>query len=231
MPDDRPSPRVTTGSLRLAVLLSLTGGFLDAFTFLHHGGVFATAQTGNIVLIGVQAATGQWSAALRHVPALLAFVAGVATAETMLHPRVSPVVLRPRRAALVAELVVLAGVGALPRDAGSTAIVVLIAYVSAMQNAMFNTLRRWSANTVIATGNLSTATRAAYRALVLKEPGAAEQARSFGTICLSFLAGAFLGAFATRQLGNSAAWLAAGLVAAALALFVIDEAWVRRGRG
>jgi uncharacterized membrane protein YoaK (UPF0700 family) len=230
MPDDRPSPRVTTGSLRLGVLLSLTGGFLDAFTFLHHGGVFATAQTGNIVLIGVQAATGEWSAALRHVPALLAFVAGVATAETMLHPRVSPVVLRPRRAALVAELVVLAGVGALPRDVGSTAIVVLIAYVSAMQNAMFNTLRRWSANTVIATGNLSTATRAAYRALVLKEPGAAEQARSFGTICLSFLVGAILGAFATRQLGNSAAWLAAGLVVAALALFVIDEAWVRRGR-
>jgi uncharacterized membrane protein YoaK (UPF0700 family) len=231
MPDDRPSPRVTTGSLRLGVLLSLTGGFLDAFTFLHHGGVFATAQTGNIVLIGVQAATGQWSAALRHVPALVAFVAGVATAETMLHPRVSPVVLRPRRAALVAELVVLAGVGALPRDVGSTAIVVLIAYVSAMQNAMFNTLRRWSANTVIATGNLSTATRAAYRALVLKEPGAAEQARSFGTICLSFLVGAIVGAFATRQLGNSAAWLAAGLVVAALALFVIDEAWVRRGRG
>ncbi len=230
MPDNASSPRVTTGSLRLAVLLSLTGGFLDAFTFLHHGGVFATAQTGNIVLIGVQAARGEWSAALRHVPALLAFVAGVATAETMLHPRVSTVVRRPRRAALVAELVVLAWVGAMPGDVGSTAIVVLVAYVAAMQNATFGTLRRWSANTVIATGNLSTATRAAYRALVLGEPGAAEQARSFATICLTFLAGAILGAFATRQLGNSAAWLAAALVAAALSLFVIDEAWARRGR-
>jgi uncharacterized membrane protein YoaK (UPF0700 family) len=231
MPDDRTSPRVTTGSLRLGVLLSLTGGFLDAFTFLHHGGVFATAQTGNLVLIGVQAATGEWSAALRHVPALLAFVAGVATAETILHPRVSPLVLRPRRAALVAELVVLVGVGAMPRDVGSTAIVVLVAYVSAMQNAMFNNLRRWSFNTVIATGNLSTATRAAYRALVLKEPGAAEQARSFAAICMAFFAGAIFGAFATRSLGNAAAWLAAALVVAALALFVIDEAWVRRARG
>jgi uncharacterized membrane protein YoaK (UPF0700 family) len=228
MRDDRALPRVTTGSLRLGVLLSLTGGFLDAFTFLNHGGVFATAQTGNIVLIGVQAATGQWSAALRHVPALLAFVAGVATAETMLHPRVTPLVRRPRRAALIAELVVLSCVGTLSREMGSTAIVVLVAYVAAMQNATFGTLRRWSVNTVIATGNLSTATRAAYRALVLGEAGAAEQARLFGTICLTFLAGAVLGAFATHRLGDSAAWLAAALVAAALLLFVVDEAWVPR---
>jgi uncharacterized membrane protein YoaK (UPF0700 family) len=230
MPDDDTQPRVTTGSLRLGMVLSLTGGFLDAFTFLHHSGVFATAQTGNIVLIGVQAATGQWSGALRHVPPLLAFVAGVATAETMLHPRVTPLVLRPRRAALVAELVVLACVGALPDLIGSTAIVVLVAYVSAMQNATFGVLRRWSVNTVIATGNLSTATRAAYRALVLGEPGAGEQARLFGTICLTFLAGAVLGGFATHRLGNAAVWLAAALVAAALLLFVVDEAWVGRRR-
>jgi uncharacterized membrane protein YoaK (UPF0700 family) len=230
MPDDRASPRVTTGSLRLGVLLSLTGGFLDAFTFLHHGGVFATAQTGNIVLIGVQAATGQWSAALRHVPALLAFVAGVATAETMLHPRFSPVVRRPRRAALFAEMIALAFVGTLPREVGSTAIVVLVAYVAAMQNATFGTLRRWSFNTVIATGNLSTATRAAYRALVLGEPGAAEQARVFSAICVAFLAGAGFGAFATRHLGNAAAWIAAALVAIALSVFFIDESWVGRRR-
>ena len=127
-------------------------------------------------------------------------------------------------------MLVLAWVGTVPRDVGSTAILVLVAYVSAMQNAMFGTLRRWSVNTVIATGNLSTATRAAYRALVLGEPGAAEQARSFATICVAFLAGAILGAFATRHLGNSASWLAAALVVAALALFVVDEAWVRRGR-
>lgn len=230
MPADDASRRVTTGSLRLGVLLSLTGGFLDAFTFLRHGGVFATAQTGNIVLIGVRAATGDWAAAMRHVPALLAFVAGVATAETMLHPRFTPLVRRPRRAALFAEMVTLAFVGAIPRDVGSTGIVVLVAYVAAMQNATFGTLRRWSVNTVIATGNLSTATRAAYRALVLGEPGAAEQALCFATMCVAFLAGAGLGAFATRELGNTAAWLAAGLVAVALSVFFIDESWVARRR-
>ncbi len=230
MPNAPPSPRVTTGSLRLAALLSLAGGFLDAFTFLGHGGVFATAQTGNIVLMGVEAATGNWPGALRHVPSVLAFVAGVAAAETMMHPRFAHVVVRrPARAALVAEMVVVACVGAFPW-VGDTAIVLVIAFASAMQNATFNTLRRWSANTVIATGNLSTATRSTYRALVLGQPGAGEQARCFWSISASFLAGAATGAFATHQLGNSAAWIAAALLAAALSLFVIDETWGARGK-
>jgi len=86
MPDETTTSRVTGGSLRLAVLLTLAGGFLDAFTFVGHGGVFANAQTGNVVLLGVEAAAGRWSAAVRHVPALLAYVAGVATAETMMNP-------------------------------------------------------------------------------------------------------------------------------------------------
>jgi uncharacterized membrane protein YoaK (UPF0700 family) len=219
---------VTTGSLRLGALLSLIGGFLDAFTFVQHGGVFATAQTGNIVLIGVEAAAGQWSAALRHLPSMLAFVAGVATAEAMLHPRFSAVVRRPRRVALLAELLALCCVGAFPRALGSTGVVVLVAFVSAMQNATFGTLRRWSVNTVIATGNLATATRATFRAIVLGGAEAAEQARSFWGIVLAFAAGALVGAFATRSLGDSAAWIAAALVTVDLSLFVIDESATAR---
>ncbi len=231
MPNAPLSPRVTTGSLRLAVLLSFIGGFLDAFTFLAHGHVFATAQTGNIVLMGVQAATGDWPGALRHVPSLLAFVAGVATAETMIHPRFSRLLVRrPARAALVAEMLAVACVGAVPRGVGDTAIVLVVAFASAMQNATFGTLRRWSANTVIATGNLSTATRSTYRALVLGQPGAGEQARCFWSISAGFLAGAATGAVATHRLGNPAAWIAAALLAVALSLFVVDEAWrVREG--
>jgi uncharacterized membrane protein YoaK (UPF0700 family) len=57
---------------------------------------------------------------------------------------------------------------------------------------------------------------------------AAEQARSFWGIMLAFAAGALVGAFATRSLGDSAAWIAAALVTAALSLFVIDESAMAR---
>ena len=37
-------------SLLLGALLAVAGGFFDAYTYLCRGGVFANAQTGNIVL-------------------------------------------------------------------------------------------------------------------------------------------------------------------------------------
>ncbi|HEY5979817.1 MAG TPA: YoaK family protein [Microlunatus sp.] len=44
---------VTSSSLRFAVLMTACGGFLDAYTVLARGGVFATAQTGNVVFRAV----------------------------------------------------------------------------------------------------------------------------------------------------------------------------------
>lgn len=49
---------VTSESVHLGILLAIVGGFLDAYTFIERGGVFANAQTGNIVLFGVEASRG-----------------------------------------------------------------------------------------------------------------------------------------------------------------------------
>jgi uncharacterized membrane protein YoaK (UPF0700 family) len=38
----------------VAVLLTLSGGFPDAFTYLGHGKVFANSMTGNIVLLAAR---------------------------------------------------------------------------------------------------------------------------------------------------------------------------------
>jgi uncharacterized membrane protein YoaK (UPF0700 family) len=61
----------------LAILLSCAGGYLDAFTWVGQGGVFANAQTGNVVLLGINAAAGQWSEAVHHLMPILAFTFGV----------------------------------------------------------------------------------------------------------------------------------------------------------
>ena len=42
--------------LRVGLCLAFTGGFLDAYTYLLRGGVFANAQTGNMVLMALYAA-------------------------------------------------------------------------------------------------------------------------------------------------------------------------------
>ena len=43
-------------SLVLAILLTISGGFMDAYSYMCRGEVFANAQTGNILLLGVSLA-------------------------------------------------------------------------------------------------------------------------------------------------------------------------------
>lgn len=57
------------------VLLTLTGGFLDAYTYIMRGGVFANAQTGNLVLTGISIAKGE--VAVVYILPVLSFVVGI----------------------------------------------------------------------------------------------------------------------------------------------------------
>lgn len=72
-------------SYLVAALLSITGGFQDAYTYACRGGVFANAQTGNIVLAGQSLALGQWWRSLSYIVPILAFVGGVYLAQEVLH--------------------------------------------------------------------------------------------------------------------------------------------------
>ena len=40
-------------SIELGVILALAGGFMDVYSYVARDGVFANAQTGNILLVGV----------------------------------------------------------------------------------------------------------------------------------------------------------------------------------
>ena len=70
-------------SLALGLLLAVAGGFFDAYTYLCRGGVFANAQTGNIVLFGARLAEGDWRKALTYLLPILALAFGVLTAEAV----------------------------------------------------------------------------------------------------------------------------------------------------
>ena len=48
----------------IGVLLTIVGGYFDAYTYIARGGVFANAQTGNIVLFGIHLAGGRFDKAL-----------------------------------------------------------------------------------------------------------------------------------------------------------------------
>ena len=64
-------------SFLIAAFLSVSGGLQDAYTYIFRGKVFANAQTGNIVLLGLSLAQGQWRTALQYVLPIVVFALGV----------------------------------------------------------------------------------------------------------------------------------------------------------
>ena len=68
-------------SLRVGILLALTGGFLDAYTYLCRGKVFANAQTGNMVMFGISFLEGNIKDSFKYIVPIIAFAIGVFLAE------------------------------------------------------------------------------------------------------------------------------------------------------
>ncbi|WP_205522940.1 YoaK family protein [Streptomyces sp. RLB3-6] len=212
------------------MLLTLVGGGLDAYTFIGRNGVFANAQSGNIVLMGVAAAQGYWRQALNHLPPIIAFVTGSIAAESLRRPKVVALVLRPVRAALGLEIAVLAVVGFIPRTAPDILVTVMIAFTASVQASTFRTLVDTKYITTMTTGNLRSGARNAYLALVDHDTAAARRARQFGVIVLAFALGALGGARLTATEGPHAVWVGAVLLLAGLFLFVHDEHTAARKR-
>lgn len=185
-------------TLPVAVLLSTSGGYLDAFTWIVHDGVLANTQTANIVLLGVSLAAGNQAQALHHVPPIMAFVAGVITAfhlrRHMPH--------RYLQVSLIVEIAILISVMLthvyIPEVAG----IIGISYAAALQTSSFTKVNGWSYSSVMTTGNLRQSVEALLAGLSSpKDPKELRKAQVFGVVCISFGTGAALGAFLTSRIG------------------------------
>lgn len=202
----RHIPHVTAESFGLGVLLATVGGYLDAYTYISRNGVFANAQTGNLVLLGIKTAQKQWAEGLIHLPPILAFIAGVLVTETFKNPRMVHILPNPERTILFLEILVLTIIGALPGEVPNVIVTVIISFVASVQFSTFRKLVKWTYNTATVTGNLRTATQAAYTSIFNHNQEAAKQSGKFFGILLSFLAGGFLGTVITTYFGVKAIW-------------------------
>ncbi|MFI6676845.1 YoaK family protein [Kribbella sp. NPDC050470] len=192
-------------------------GFLAAFTFLAYDHVFANAMTGNVVLTGIALLSGQCGQVWWHVLPMLAFVAGVAAAESLRLPHLQAVIRRPAIACMAAEATCLMLAGTpTPRVLPARLMTLGISFVAALQNTAFRELRGKQYSSVMVTGNLRSASVSAFAGLFLGDRDKCLAAARLGVLCGAFLAGAAVAGWATPRLENRALWIVAGLLTLAL---------------
>jgi uncharacterized membrane protein YoaK (UPF0700 family) len=213
----------TASSLRFALLVTAASGFLDAYTYVSRGGVFANAQTGNVIFLAIEVSRTHWRDAAQHLWPILAFVVGVSIANVIKTGRAERRVHRPIRWSIAAQAAILAVVGFVPATVPNALVTVPISFIAALQIALFRNIGDLNYIAIAMTGNLMRVTEAGFAAIVDRDSAGRRAFGVYSAVIAVFVLGALAGAAATGSVGVRAAWIPAAVLAATLAIFVIDE--------
>lgn len=214
----------TSDSVRLGILLAIVGGFLDSYTFICRGGVFANAQTGNIVLIGVEITKGNLGQAAIALLPVLAFIAGIIITERIkdISPS-SSFITETESIILIIEIIVLFIIGFVPTSVPHIFVIIPISFVSSVQIASFGKLVDSPYSTTMCTGNLRSASQAAYIAFTKKDSCSAIKTARYAIVIVSFIVGAYLGGLLTIWVGVKSIWFTVIVLILSMSLFSIDK--------
>lgn len=204
------------------MVVSLAGGFMDAYSFLLHGEVFANGQTGNYVLLVLHAVVGDWMGTARYAVPIVAFICGIVFSK-----HVSAKVHGDERLGMqhwvaifeAAAFAVLAAVSELLPD---LAVNSTISFLAAMS---FETFRKFGTKSayadVFVTGNLRSFGEALYEGFVRGNAHERHRALRYAGILASFGTGVFMG---QRLIGLFSHWscIAISLLFLLANLFVAD---------
>ena len=188
------------------IFLTLSGGYQDAYTLLMRDGVFANAQTGNIVLMTGRIVLGDYTGALHYLVPLTAFALGVLAAERLhAHFRTGSR-LHWRQTVLLIEMLILALVGWIPAAYNPIANA-LVSFVCALQVQSFRTVRGNPYASTMCIGNLRSGMETLDAYLRTHEPAKLRVALRYLLALLCFAVGAGLGSWLSPAIGLPAIWV------------------------
>lgn len=209
-------------SIPAMLLLSMSGGLMDAYSYLARGGVFANTQTGNVVLLSVNAFGGAWSKTLGYLVPILAFAVGVLITDSLRERFLHWQRVHWRQLVLLAEILLTVFVGCLPESRNVLANV-LLSLSCAMQVQAFRKVDGYAFASTMCTGNLRSGVESlnAWRRTGDRD-ALAKTGDYFGVILL-FALGAGVGSLLVRVMGLRTIWCSGALLLAALLLMFRKE--------
>ncbi|QYU53596.1 DUF1275 domain-containing protein [Apilactobacillus kunkeei] len=174
----------------IAILLAITSGGIDAYTFIEQGGVFAGLQTGNSILFGISLANHEFDQSLKYIFSIIFFSLGIVIIKVM-QRKLDSINIR-KVIIMFYEIVVIMIVGLLVKDTSSVLIVGLLSLVSAAQLQEFKLLKGNPFNPLMMTGNISKIANNAYLALVDHDKKAQSLLMDTIMVITSFILGTFI---------------------------------------
>ena len=209
----------TSESIMVGGILALIGGYMDAYSYICRGGVFANAETGNIVLLALNLVSFQWLKAVRYMVPILAFGAGVTISEAVKWRRDALGGLHWRQITILIEMLILALVAFLPQSLNLAANSI-ISMTCGVQMSAFAKFHDIAMATTMCTGNLRSGTQCLHRFARTGDRAFLRQGLLYYGCIAAFIAGAMIGGVAAARFQEKSILAAAGgLLAVFLLMF------------
>ena len=202
--------------LALGLVVICAGGMMDAYSYLTRGGVFATGQTGNVVLLGVHLAQLDWLGVARYLAPIVAFVLGILASKSVQNHVHAGDHVRMQRWVVVFEAIAFCLVALIPQQAPDLVVNLAISFCAAISFENFRTFGTRSAYaSVFCTGNLRSFAETFYDGFVGHDRHEMHRSLRYLALVASFTLGVVLGFFLIGALGGRAAFGIAALFLAA----------------
>ena len=200
--------RQISESIEVGIFLALSGGFMDAYSYINRGKVFANAETGNIILMALKVCEGKFFEAVNYLIPIISFAVGVAICEIIKYRKERINMIHWRQILVLFEIFAFIAVGFLPQEMNRVANSI-ISMISGIQFATFPKIRGTAMATTMCTGNLKTGTQNMYRGIKTGDRSAIEKGLYYYVCILVFIAGTAIGYFAVKLMAEKAIFLAA----------------------
>ncbi|OUP09200.1 YoaK family protein [Collinsella sp. An2] len=214
-------------SIELGIVLALAGGFMDVYSYVARDGVFANAQTGNILLTGVHLSEGDFALALRYAIPVFSFAIGIMLAD-LVHERFYSR-FHWRQVTVFAEALILFGVSFIGPEFNLAANC-LTSFACGMQVESFRKIHGHGVATTMCIGNLRSALQSVDDYIVTHKRGFLENGVLYFGIIGCFVTGAVMGNWCVSMLGLHAIAVCSGLLVLAFIIMFADRERARRRR-
>ena len=209
-------------SIKLGVILAIAGGFMDAYSYMCRGKVFANAQTGNILLLGINISERNWHMALHYLVPVLAFAIGIALADLVKIRTKDLTLLHWRQISVFCEAVILLSVSFIPQDFNLVANA-LTSLACGIQVESFRKIHGNGIATTMCIGNLRSGTQNWCDFHYTKNKESAFKGMLYYGIILMFIIGAIIGNAFVKLLAEKAILICAAVLFMAFIMMFVDK--------
>lgn len=198
-----------------ALLLTFASGFFDSYTFINSNGIFANAQTGNIIFVALEVAKANYMGALAYLPPVVFFILGVLFNEYIITKFSNLSIARYVNLSLLLQTFLLIFIFFVPYIWVVDIRPLFISFICAMQFDSFRSVHNVQFASIFCTGNLRSASEHIFRYCYKKEKKSMEMFIIYLALIIVFFGGVVVGGVLSEKVGHKS-------ILVAIVIFIIN---------